>query len=335
MTLGLAVASLVTYGVFLRQWLLREVTRLSEPALLSVLPRRRMITTLLSQSYGGTPESVRHVAHAILGGAGDHPEDGEPVVSNKTSVKYKLQDQRPGIYELISTEEYSFPRPIHDDRVVIFATCDSVLKEVIGAGATCQIFEYWYTSDKALFRSSVDQSFESMGIGISYQDVQGGSHDVDVFEIVARVVPIDEWEQYLSFFGEVSSGQNLDPRNFGDTLRIYEYSLSDLEIAGHLLASVTKITMQTRTLQSVDDPYCFWSASFPCYMDKIIFDLSQFGKREQSSIYEFMLVAFLIRGIDLPASWVSVDILEVPIGSWLLPGHGIALLWRRTSTSNT
>jgi hypothetical protein len=85
------------------------------------------------------------------------------------------------------------------------------------------------------------------------------------------------------------------------------------------------------TLQPVEDGFCYWQAPYPCFVDHMRIDaapLSLDGDDE----FHFRVQSFTFGAQPPSAHWSSAaDVAELPVRSWLLPGHGIVLLWKRVT----
>ena len=326
--LVLVATVLTIYEHLVRRWLVDELVRVASPAIVTGLLPQQAMTILLESVYGSNPAN-HDVVNGVLGGEGIRPHGADLSVSTRTSVRYELKAQVPGTYELLSTVEYRFRTTIVDHRLVIFATCDPRLRDIIVAGCNRPLFEYWFVRDQELFAESVNGMLNSVYVGIRYRDAAGDQHEVDLSPVRLNYVSFNEWEQLLTFFREpMGLVPYQDPRLYLGTLRIYECDLSELEDEEHPIVSIDGLTLRSSTLQSTDDGYCFWQPPYPCFVEEITFDVVGLVT-EGGGTWSFRVVPFMFRAGSVPAGWASAQHrLGVKVDSWMLPGHGVALLWK-------
>lgn len=319
---------LVLYERLLHQWWVDELAQLSGPGVLASLLPAHVMGTLLAQLYGDSPAN-HDVVHGVLGGEGSQPRGQDLSISTNTSVHYELRSQVPGTYELVSTVRFSFRTGLNDSKLIIFATCDPRLRDVIAAGCDRPMFDWWYVPDQEIFAESVAGMLRSAEVGFHYRDMAGEPHEVALAKVEPRYVPFDEWHRYLTFFREATGAlPRQNPGHYIGTLRIYECDLADVEDPAHPIECVEGLTTRIVTLQSTDDGYCYWQPPYPCFVDEITFDVAGLGS-EDGTRYLFRIAPFVLRAGSVPTSWARAQELPaVPVRSWVLPGHGFALLWR-------
>jgi hypothetical protein len=99
---------------------------------------------------------------------------------------------------------------------------------------------------------------------------------------------------------------------------------------------VKGLSLQATSLQRVDDGFCFWQAPYPCYVEHISFDAGGLAPNSTPS-WLFRVVPFTFRS-TATSGWAPAEQLnDLVVRSWLLPGHGVALLWKPSNdyTSGT
>jgi hypothetical protein len=95
-----------------------------------------------------------------------------------------------------------------------------------------------------------------------------------------------------------------------------------------VVRAIRELTVWSRTLQRTNDGFCYWQSPYPSFVDTIIFDATGLAV-EQSPRHEFRVMPFTFRSATAAARWLEAGELEdLDVRSWLLPGHGVALLWR-------
>jgi hypothetical protein len=328
--LAISVAAallVVAYRRFLRHRLADELLRLSGPSIVRALLPQQVMTTFLSEIYGHS-EANRDVIAGVLGGEGVEPHGADLTISTHTTVNYELRAVDDQTYELISTVKYSFKENVADRRFVIFATCDPLLRNSITLACRLPLFESWFVPDRLLFEPSVDAMLPSVNIGIRYTDLDGGHHDVAPGKVELTEVSYRHWPEFLTFFrGPMGSMPRQNPVQYIGTLRIFECDLGELTDVDHIVGSVENLSLQSTTLQRVDDGSCFWQAPYPCYVERISFDAVALTLNGSAS-WLFRVVPFTFRS-TATGGWTQADQLsDLVVRSWLLPGHGVALLWK-------
>jgi hypothetical protein len=323
----IAVLLIVAYRRVLRHRLADELLRLSGPSIVRALLPQQVMTTFLLEIYGDS-EANRDVIAGVLGGEGVEPHGTDLTISTHTTVDYELRAVDHQTYELISTVTYSFKENVADHRFVIFAICDPLLRDSITLACRLPLFESWFVADRLLFDQSVDAMLPSVNIGIRYTDLDGGHHEVGLGTVELAEVSYRNWPEYLSFFrGPVGTMPRQHPAQYIGTLRIFECDLGELTDADHVVGSVESLSLRSTNLGRIDDNFCFWQAPYPCYVDRISFDATALATDGTSWV--FQVVPFTFRSAIATSGWTPVEQLkDLVVRSWLLPGHGVALLWK-------
>ncbi|MGH4014417.1 MAG: hypothetical protein ACRDSL_10930 [Pseudonocardiaceae bacterium] len=318
----------VTYRWVLRRHLIEELVRLAGPSIVQALLPQQVMTTFLSRIYGDG-DANHDVVAGVLGGEGAEPHGADLTISTHTTVDLKLQAINHETYELISTVTYSFKENVTDHRFVIFAMCDMLLRDSITLACRLPLFESWFVPDQSLFEKSVDAMLPSVHIGIRYTDREGSHHDVPPGKVELTEVSYRDWPDYLTFFRRpLGTMPRQNPARFMGTLRIFECDLGELADVDHAVASVENLSLQSTTLQRVDDGSCFWQAPYPCYVERIGFDAAALTLNGGIS-WLFRVAPFTFRSLIATGGWTPAEQLnDLAVRSWLLPGHGVALLWK-------
>ena len=335
LTISVSAALLVVaYQRVLRRRLTDELLRLSGPSIVRALLPQQVMATFLSEIYGDS-EANRDVVAGVLGGVGAEPHGGDLTISTHTTVDYELRAVNHHTFELISTVSYSFKKNVADHRFVIFAMCDPQLRDSITLACRLPLFESWFVSDQSLFEQSVDAMLPSVHIGIRYTDLDGEHHDVVPAEVALTEISYQDWPEFLTFFrAPVGTMPRQHPAQYLGTLRIFECDLGELTDVDHVVGSVESLSLRSTTLGRMDDGFCFWQAPYPCYVDRISFDAA--GLTFDDASWEFQVVPFTFRSAIATGAWTPAEQLkELTVRSWLLPGHGVALLWKPTSNDDS
>ncbi|MGH3918866.1 MAG: hypothetical protein ACRDSG_07480 [Pseudonocardiaceae bacterium] len=329
-----AALLVVAYRRVLRHRLADELLRLSGPSIVRALLPQQVMTTFLSKIYGDS-EANRDVVAGVMGGEGAEPHGADLTISIHTTVDYELRAVDHRTYELISTVTYSFKENVADHRFVIFAMCDPLLRDSITLACRLPLFESWFVPDRLLFEQSVDAMLHSVNIGIRYTDLDGAHHDVAPCKVELTDVGYRDWPEFLTFFrGPVGTMPRQNPARYLRTLRIFECDLGELTDVDHIVGSVENLSLQSTSLGRIDDSFCFWQAPYPCYVDRISFDATELAVDGASWL--FQVVPFTFRSAIATGAWTPAEELKVlTVRSWLLPGHGVALLWKPSANDHT
>ncbi|SDP23554.1 hypothetical protein SAMN05421507_106123 [Lentzea jiangxiensis] len=324
---ALAGFLLLAYELFLHRRLVSELSQISGPGIVEHLLPNDVLRTFLSSIYG-SHEANQDVVSGVLGGEGLRPHGKDLTISTNTTVKLELQGINAKTYHLITTQSYQFRHSVPVDRFVIFATSDVLLRDTISAACRYPLFELYYITDPSLFLDSVDDVLHSTKIAIDYIDHDGVSRSAAPSQIPLLEVKFDEWPNYLTFFRESTSTQpKRSPHSHLGDLRIFECDLSGIA-EDHLVSAIRGLTITSRMLQRTNEGFCYWQAPYPSYVEQICFEARGLTV-DHSPRHEFSIMPFLFRSNTVTGQWLKADDLDdLTVRSWLLPGHGVALMWR-------
>lgn len=329
--LVLAAAGLFGYEMYLHRRLVNELVRFAGPRIVEALQPQETLRSFLVNIYGPN-DAIRDVVAGVLGGEGLQPAGGDLTISRHTTVNYELQSVDHETYHLTQNVSYSFRQNVAANRFAIFATCDPLLRDTIVSGCRLPLFELWFVSDPALFQRSIDDMLPSVRIGISYLDSDGKRQEADPGPVQLSDVKLDKWPEYLTFFREAMGPMpRQNPRQYLSELRIFECDLSGLTEDQSRVNSIEKLRLRSTARLPTNDGYCYWQAPYPCYVDRITFDVKGLEPIDDRP-WEFQVVTFAFRSSPGAARWLPVDqVHDVEVNTWLLPGHGTTLLWRPSS----
>lgn len=296
---------------------------------LATLPPARALEALLGRVYGDS-SLPRDVVTALLGGEGLALDGGDATISEHTEIYFQLSRVDRLTYRLVMEQRYAFRARVPTSRFVIFATSDTSLRDNIIAGCRLPLFELWFVRDDPV-RSSFEESVESMRdtvrIGMRYTDEEQRTQALDPQEPGERLreVMLQDWGKYLSFFRTDLPG-GLDRRHYMNKLRIFEVDLHGMAPAARRVTTIEELTIRSTTLQLLADGFCYWQAPFPCFVERMAFDTRSFDL-ENEDRYAFNLKPFTMTSSGIP-SWSGAEGgADVPLKTWLFPGHGMALTW--------
>ena len=326
--LVIAAFLMTVYELYLHRRLLSEIARIAGPGIVETLLPQQVMRTFLSSIYGEN-DANDDVLTGVLGGEGLRPLGGDLTISTHTTVDYELRAVDYETYHLTSTVSYSFKKNVAVDQFVIFATSNALLRDSIINGSRLPLFELWFIPDTALFQGSTEDMVQSVRIGIDYIDGEGQRRVAESSRIRLLDVKFDRWADYLTFFRE-SMGPlpRQNPRSHMADLRIFKCDLSGIADDDHVVHAIERLTVRSTTRQRIDDGYCYWQSPYPCYVERITMNAKELTL-DGAPTREFRIVPFTFRSNTSSARWLRADELgDLDVRSWLLPGHGVALLWR-------
>ncbi|WP_312871546.1 hypothetical protein [Amycolatopsis acididurans] len=317
------------YELFMRRWLAAELTRISGPRIVEALLPHQVLEVLLDSIYGSN-QANRDVMIGVLGGEGRRPLGGDLTISTHTEVHLELRAVDRELYHLTTSVTYSFKKNVHVDRFIVFATCNALLRDSISSGCQLPLFELWFVPDPELFQSSVDDMLPSVQLRIDYLDHEGGHHEAESAKLRLREVKFQQWADYLSFFREdMGPLPRQNPRQHMGDLRIFECDLSDIAGDDHTVSAIESLSVRATALQNIDDGFSYWQAPYPCYVDRITFAVKELDI-DGTGTFQFNIAPFTFRSNTTSTKWIKAeDLPDLAVQSWLLPGHGVALLWRK------
>jgi hypothetical protein len=155
-------------------------------------------------------------------------------------------------------------------------------------------------------------------VGITYRDGEGSRHSVDPVAHSGEEVALRYYDRYVRL------PDSIDRKD----LRIVQIDLHDLADADHVVGRIETMTIIATSVTPSDVEYWTWSPPHPCYVKEITFDVAEFARPGDELVY--LVVSSTITRSSLPLNrWTAVrDPIVLPIESWMIPGHGVTLLWR-------
>jgi len=316
----------------------KQITAGVELSVLRAVPPAQALTAVLANVYGSSPYNSE-VVTSLLGGEGRELDRSDLTISEHTEVDYRLLRVDEDTYNLVMQVGYSFKDRVPADKFIIFATSDATLRDSIVVGCPQPLFELWFVPDdpiKSLFHESVDRMLPSVRIDLKYLDEFGNSVNLLDHKPELTEVRVGRWQDYLTFFREpLGNLQQLRPEHFMSSLRVFEIDLGRIAGSEGKIRTIQQLRLRSMTLQRVADNYCFWQAPYPCFVDRMHIDATSLALDSHDE-FLFRLQTFAFRSHSAPARWARPDeVKELDVRSWLLPGHGVALLWKRVTDDGT
>lgn len=335
----LASALLVALAVLVAGWR-RAAARLTdrleagvELGVLGALPPAQALEVVLGRVHGESPQTAELIT-SLLGGEGRRLDRSDLTISERTDVDYRLVRVDEASYQLIMQVDYTFTNRVPADKFVIFATSDATLRDSIVLGCRQSLFELWYIPDDPvdpLFHESVDRMLPSVRIGLQFLDDHDEPHELRDRTPVLKEVRIGRWEEYLTFFREpLGTLPRLRPEEYLRSLRVFEIDLHRVVDPGVRIGTIQRLSLRSMTLQRVDDGFCYWQAPYPCFVERMQIDATALAM-DGYDTFVFRLQSFAFRSQPSPARWSPAEqVKAIDVRSWLLPGHGVVLLWKES-----
>lgn len=313
------------------------VTGTVERGMLDSLPPGRALEHLLARVYGESPAN-RDIATAVLGGSGLAHDGADLTISEHTEIDFRLTLIDHTTYELVMEQRYNFRNRVPTSTFVIFATSDRMLRDSIISGCRLPLFELWFVGEdfsSSHFDESVESMRDSVRVGIQFADPEDRVHEVPAAHpgAVLREVKLRDWGRYLSFFNaDQQDNRAFDRSRFMDRLRIFEIDLHRLAGSDSKVSTIQRLTVRSTTLQLLSAGFCYWESPYPCYVERMQIDTTRMVPAVSSEALWFHMKPFTVKTTPSPPYWTVDDgVVEIRIGTWTLPGHGMALMWRERS----
>lgn len=301
----------------LYSWVTARLIDMAGPALISAMPPRTVLSAVLARVFG---DRVDHqdVLTGLLGGAGRDLAARDTAVSRNTTAHFRLQriDETSVLNDLTWTHEFSGIKNNH--LFIIFATFNRDIAGRLPSARVYPLFESWTVADEDELEDFGSKMLRNMQVGICYRDGEGNRHHVRPRSHPGEEVALRNFEQYVRL-----------PDTFDlKDMRILQMDLHELADPDHVVDAVESLTVRAKNVGPFGLSYIAWSAPYPCYMRRITFDISQLSLPNE--VLAYLVVAYTIKQGGLPLSvWRHyTDEIIVDIDAWMLPGHGVTLLWR-------
>jgi hypothetical protein len=297
-------------------WAARQLVELAGPALIRAMPPRAVLGALLPWVYG---DAVGHkdVLSGVLGGGGRDPSGRDTAVSRGTTAHFRLWsiDERMCSIESTWTHDFSGIRDNH--KLVLFATSDNAIADLVPSERIFPLFELWLLDEDYLL-DFVPTLREALEIGVSYTDEHGTVHVAPPRSLPGAEVALRNYEQFIRLTEAVDRKD----------LHIVEFDLHDLADPDHVVGSIESLSIRT-VHNAVNLGFLTWSPPHPCFVRTVAFDVEELALDGQRLVYLVVGSTIKKSGLPLSKQWVEVsDRIEIVVNAWMLPGHNVTLLWR-------
>ena len=288
------------------------------PSLIRSMAPRTVLGGLLARVYG---EQVDHheVLTGVLGGAGRDPGGRDTAVSRSTTAEFRLWAVNGSTCRSESTWTHDLSGVRASHLFVLFATFDKEISRLVRSERVYPLFELWVAQNDDELDELVQVLIETLKVGISYRDETGELHHGEPQAKFGEEVALRRYDQFVHLPDTVDRND----------LRIIRFDLHELADADHVVDSVESLSVTGSGTFPADLRYFSWSPPHPCYMHLVTFDVTDLPMPGEEFVYLVMLPTMDRGAVPLNGGWSRVpDRLEIPVDSWMLPGHGVTLLWR-------
>jgi hypothetical protein len=299
------------------QLLADRLVDLASPSLIRAMPPRAVLGSLLPWIYGDTTDH-EDVLTGVLGGAGRDIDGGDTAVSRSTTAHFRIRTvgDEVCISEAEWTHELTGVRRSH--KFVVFATHDEHIASMVAQQRRFPLFESFRVLDDDALDDFIRLVRDQLHVGIAYTDSSGRPHRVAPRPLSGELVPLRRFQEYVTLPDEVDRND----------LCIVQFDLWDLADDDHVVRTVDSLTIRAVGTPGADLGFYTWSAPHPCFVATITFDVGDlFPPRGR---YEFVAVPFTLTQQAMSSiNWRAVkEPIVLTLDSWMLPGHGVTLLWR-------
>ncbi|OLT17476.1 hypothetical protein BJF78_13250 [Pseudonocardia sp. CNS-139] len=294
----------------------RALIEIAGPAIVRAMPPRSVLRAVLPRVYG---DAVGHddVLIGVLGGGGNDPSGRDTAVSRGTSAHFRLWSIDEFMCGNESTWSHDFTGVRDNHKLVLFATSDPEIANLVSSERIYPLFESWLVQEEHL-EDFVPTLRATLEVGVSYTDELGNVHHVPPRRLDSEQVALRQFDRYVRLPDGVDR----------QSLHIVEFDLHDLADPDHVVASIERLVMKT-VHHTENRGYLNWTPPHPCYVRSVTFDVRDLALPHQKLVYT--VLGSTIRKLRVPVrmQWAEVpEEVEVPVDAWMLPGHTVTLLWR-------
>lgn len=322
LTIAVLVGLLVLVGYAfrrrLRDWAQRLVAEIAGPTLIRSLPPRTVLQAVLAPVYGDQVV-LDDVLIAVLGGAGREWDRQDTLASRVVDAHFRLRslDKTTCRSEATWTYEFSSVRDSH--LLVVFGTHDPRTAAAVVRGRVHPLYELWLLNSEDEMDDFVRLLWDTVEIGVTYQDIHQVRHVVEPRAQSGDVVKLRDYPKLVRLPDDLS----------GDDLHIVTYDLFRLAEPEHMVDSVQGFTLRVSS-NAANLGFFTWTAPIPCFVRKIVFDMSELAREGQTLAYRMIpSVAGWWSRPDVERAWIEgATNFHFELNSWMLGGHGVTLVWR-------
>ncbi len=321
---ALVVVGLVAVGWLARRrvldWAERRLSAIAGPAIVKSISPRETVQALLDHVFGGDLPHAE-ITTALLGGGGHDISGRDVVVSRATTVRMTLTriDERMCQQELLWSHEFAGVRDNH--RLVMFATTNRDIFRLLTSNRVYPLFESWFLHNDEQLEDFERNALDDLEVGITYRDENGALHTVEPTGGEGERVELADYDRFVRLRGRFNRQE----------LVIFQLHLYDLAHPDHVVEAVERLTLRVSTQSAFEEGFITWSAPHPCFVESVVFDVRDLPQPHEKLNYQVLIhtVHASYSEDPVPGVWGHVpEGIEVTPHSWMLPGHGVTLLWR-------
>ena len=295
-----------------------RLVEIAGPSIIRAMPPRAVLGSLLPWIYGSAA-GHQAVLTGLLGGAGRDPAGRDTAVSRNTSAHFRLRAINDSVCASEATWTHEFSGVRYNHKFVVFATSDPEIAYQITNERIFPLFELWLLEDEEKLEDFVPNLRETFEIGVTYTEMGGVVHAVRPQPLWGEEVTLGDYDQFVRL------PNGIDRKN----LRIVQFDLWDLADPDHVVEAIESLSVRATSLNAIDIGFITWSTPHPCFVRTITFDVKDLAPEGERFVYLAIPFTMNETAIAISGKWAeAVDRIELPLDSWMLPGHGVTLLWR-------
>ncbi len=297
-------------------WARDTLVDMAGPAVIASMPPRQVLDSALARVFGDG-NGHDEIITALLGGGGRHRDGLDTAISRRTTAHIEL-DRIGKLCESNITWSHELAGVGNNHYYVIFGTSDRSIYTSVTNDRVYPLYEVWFFPDELQLDEFVPTLRDQLQFGVSYSDEVGDVHLVAPRPEQGDVVTLADYDRYVRL------PEGLDPAD----LRILKVDLYNLVHDDHVVDHIEAVTVRASNI-GPDLGFLTWSVPHPCFVTTVTFDVSRMATPDHR--LAFQIVSSTLRQAELKyrGTWIeTTDPIEVPFDSWMLPGHGVTLLWR-------
>ena len=103
-----------------------------------------------------------------------------------------------------------------------------------------------------------------------------------------------------------------------------------------MVEAIERVIVRASQIGRFDQGFVAWAAPYPCFVDTIVYDVRSLPRDDEKLEFQLLVntnsllaLATLHWRYGAQLDWTHVpDEIELSVRAWMLPGHGVTLLWR-------
>jgi hypothetical protein len=263
------------------------------------------------------------------------------------ALEHELRSRSSDVYALEATVDYVFnldlqylqsaaqsseqgaalPPPWVPREFVTMITDNTRVRDTLMADTRLPLYDLWFVGEPELAPLSDLVYRSTMALQATRANRSTGTARTPIRSVVGQAgrgaMGFQEFprKKYRPEF-EVEVGDNF----------FSAYTLSLSELVGSDREKIRGLRTTAMLLLPKNQPYCYWEAAYPTHVNTIAFDVNRFAQAES---LEFLSMPLTLRTVPTERGWTPSRPLAsgpMQIDGWMLPGHGVVLLWKPASS---